>query len=226
MSALGRLVAKTFRKEMGDVFADYGLKSEDVVSESPLGQTKAKPAAAFIKQMQKEGVSTEEMRDLGLLDDFDPKTGPRRQEKLTKDQMLEEINQRRAERLESRGVYRGDVPINITGDETEGTVDLSTKKIPERLERPELPIRYDSIGERARERLSTMTGFQDYNPNLGDPDTYEEITYGLRRGPEAERAEVVLGEGTDPNVIDTIRRSPESRGLHYPIVTGKPRLGL
>lgn len=215
MSALGRLVAKTFRKEMGDVFADYGLKSEDVVSESSLGQTKRKPAAAYIKQMQKEGVSTEEMQDLGLLDDFDPKTGARRQEQLTRDEMLEEINQRRAERLESRGVYRGDIPPPIGEGETVNPRFVGGKKIIEKSPPPQFESPEPVIGPQSKQR-TTMTSYNIYQQGIGDPDTYEEITYGLREGPEGKRAARRTGELSDRSVIGFYSRSEDEMGLHFP----------
>ena len=106
MSAVGRLLSK----QVQDVFGDYALKSRESVENSPRGQTKPKPAASYIKQMQKEDVATEEMKDLGLLDDYDPKTGPLRNKRMTKQELLDDIDRRRAERLDSRGVYRGDIP--------------------------------------------------------------------------------------------------------------------
>ena len=215
MSALGRLVAKTLRKEMGDVFADYGLKSEDVVSESPLGQTKRKPAAAYIKQMQKEGVSTEEMQDLGLLDDFDPKTGSRRQEQLTRDEMLEEINKRRAERLESRGVYRGDIPPPIGEGETVNPRFVGGKKIIEKSPPPQFESPEPVTGPQSKQR-TTMTSYNIYQQDIGDPDTYEEITYGLREGPEGKRAARRTGELSDRSVIGFYSRSEDEMGLHFP----------
>ena len=215
MSALGRLVAKTLRKEMGDVFADYGLKSEDVVSESPLGQTKRKPAAAYIKQMQKEGVSTEEMQDLGLLDDFDPKTGARRQEQLTRDEMLEEINQRRTERLESRGVYRGDIPPPIGEGETVNPRFVGGKKIIKKSPPPQFESPEPVIGSQSEQR-TPMTSYNIYQQDIGDPDTYEEITYGLREGPEGKRAARRTGELSDRSVTGFYSRSEDEMGLHFP----------
>lgn len=215
MSALGRLVAKTLRKEMGDVFADYGLKSEDVVSESPLGQTKRKPAAAYIKQMQKEGVSTEEMQDLGLLDDFDPKTGARRQEQLTRDEMLEEINQRRTERLESRGVYRGDIPPPIGEGETVNPRFVGGKKIIKKSPPPQFESPEPVTGPESKQR-TPMTSYNIYQQNIGDPDTYEEITYGLREGPEGKRAARRTGELSDRSVTGFYSRSEDEMGLHFP----------
>ena len=120
------------------------------------------------------------MQDLGLLDDFDPKTGARRQEQLTRDEMLEEINKRRAERLESRGVYRGDIPPPIGDGETVNPRFVGGKKIIEKSPPPQFESPEPVTGPQSKQR-TTMTSYNIYQQDIGDPDTYEEITYGLRK---------------------------------------------
>lgn len=94
--ALGRLGRQTV-----DALGDYFLKSRKAVEESGVGRKEAKPAGAFLKEMQRRGVPEEEVRDLGL-DEYDPK-GARANERLTNEQMLSLIDARR-ERLEGSEV--------------------------------------------------------------------------------------------------------------------------
>ena len=211
MSAVGRLLSK----QVQDVFGDYALKSRESVENSPRGQTKPKPAASYIKQMQKEGVATEEMKDLGLLDDYDPKTGPLRNKRMTKQELLDDIDRRRAERLDSRGVYRGDIPPPMEEGETINPRFVAGKKIikkspPSQFESPE-PV----TGPQSK-RITPMTSYNIYQQDIGDPDTYEEITYGLREGPEGKRAAKRTGEVSDRSVAGFYSRSPDELGLHFP----------
>jgi len=134
MAGIGRLIGR----EMSDVFGDYILKSRQAVEESPRGQSKPKPAASYIKEMQREGVPDEEMRDLGLLDDFDPKKGLERQKLMTKEEMINEIDRRREEKLVGEATVRQVDPYGIatTPDES---VDVGT---------PEFSVNVPDIGDK------------------------------------------------------------------------------
>jgi len=211
MSAIGRLLGR----QMGDVFGEYVLKSRETVEGSPRGRTKPKPAASYIKEMQKEGVPTEEMKDLGLLDDYDPKTGLDRQKLMTKEEMLSEIDRRRAERLESRGVYRGDIPPPIGEGETVNPRFVGGKKIIKKSPPPQFESPEPVIGTQSKQR-TPMTSYNIYQQDIGDPYTYEEITYGLREGPEGKRAARRTGELSDRSVIGFYSRSEDEMGLHFP----------
>ena len=134
MAGIGRLIGK----EMGDVFGDYILKSRKTIEESPRGQTKPKPAASYIKEMQREGVPDEEMRDLGLLDDFDPKTGLDRQKLMTKEEMINEIDRRRDEKLVGEATVRQVDPYGIATIPDE-SVDVGT---------PEFSVNVPDIGDK------------------------------------------------------------------------------
>jgi len=211
MSAIGRLLGR----QMGDVFGEYVLKSRESVEQSARGRTKPKPAASYIKEMQREGVPTEEMRDLGLLDDYDPKTGLDRQKLMTKEEMLSEIDRRRAERLESRGVYRGDIPPPIGEEETVNPRFVGGKKIIKKSPPPQFESPEPIIGPESKQR-TPMTRYNIHQQDIGDPDTYEEITYGLREGPEGKRAARRIGEVSDRSVAGFYSRSPDEIGLHFP----------
>jgi len=183
MSTLGRLVAKQTK----DVFGDYFLKSRKSVEDSPRGQTKPKPAASYIKQMQKEGVATEEMKDLGLLDDYDPKTGPLRNKRMTKQELLDDIDRRREESLVGRSTYRTRQIVN-TPDNYQGA---STNKMPD----------MEYAGEPA---------YAFHTPSIGEPDTYQEIVYS-QRGGEQSRLRKALGR--NPLKIE---EEDAMAGQHFP----------
>ena len=134
MAGIGRLIGK----EMGDVFGDYILKSRKTIEESPRGQTKPKPAASYIKEMKREGVPDEEMRDLGLLDDFDPKTGLDRQKLMTKEEMINEIDRRREEKLSGEATVRQVDPFGVAKTPDEA-VDVGT---------PEFSANVPDIGDK------------------------------------------------------------------------------
>lgn len=158
--ALGKL-----GKEMADAFGDYFLKSRKAVEESDTGRTQPKPAAKYIKEMQRQGVSDEEMKDLGLTE-FDPK-GPRAQEKFTKQEMLDLIDQRREERgLVSEGFGRSEI--------------VGQRVAFKAMEKANPAIKRDG-----------GTGYDKYVANIGGDDQsvlndYEEIIYTSGRGNERE----------------------------------------
>lgn len=189
MSTLGRLVAKQTK----DVFGDYFLKSRKSVEDSPRGQTKPKPAASYIKQMQKEGVATEEMKDLGLLDDYDPKTGPLRNKRMTKQELLDDIDRRREENLVGRGTVRLARPDEITKSAEDSTA----------VGRNILPnMTYEG-----------MTAYEGHTPRIGEPDTYQEIVYSQRGGEQSRLREALA---KDPETIHDGEHESWMAGMHFP----------
>ena len=158
MAGIGRLIGR----EMSDVFGDYILKSRQAVEESPRGRSKPKPAASYIKEMQREGVPDEEMRDLGLLDDFDPKKGLERQKLMTKEEMINEIDRRREEKLVGEATVRQVDPYGIATIPDE-SVDVGT---------PQFSVNVPDIGDKDsyQEIVYSQRGGEQYK-------SYEKLGY-------------------------------------------------
>ena len=145
-SAIAKPVGKFIRKQMDDAFGEYSSKAKESVEASDVGRTKPKPAENYISQMRKSGVSEEEISDLGL-DELSST-------QFTKDEMLAEIETRKAERTGGKVEVIATKPEEVTEDVPGVSKVLSTSS--EDVE---------------------MKGFKDYVPEIGSPSTYEMLTY-------------------------------------------------